>query len=80
MRSTLLPKGHGRLIDADALMQLAQNCVTKTVDCNDIARFPTIIKAESEKTETIKCHGKQIVVPKGTFEKIMNDNEDEDEV
>ena len=41
---TPLPKEHGRLIDADALMQLAQNCVTKTVDCNDIARFPTIIE------------------------------------
>ena len=31
-----------RPIDADALMELAQNHVSKTVDCNDIARFPTI--------------------------------------
>lgn len=31
-----------RMIDADALMELARNHVNKTVDCNDIARFPTI--------------------------------------
>lgn len=31
-----------RLIDADALMELARNHVNRTVDCNDIARFPTI--------------------------------------
>jgi len=43
---TILPKGHGRLIDADALMEYCQNDVNKTVDCNDIARFPTIIGGE----------------------------------
>lgn len=31
-----------RLIDADALMELARNHVNRTVDCNDIARFPAI--------------------------------------
>lgn len=31
-----------RLIDADALMELAHNHINGTVDCNDIARFPTI--------------------------------------
>lgn len=31
-----------RLIDADALMELARNNINGTVDCNDIARFPTI--------------------------------------
>lgn len=31
-----------RPIDADALMELARNHVNRTVDCNDIARFPTI--------------------------------------
>lgn len=31
-----------RLIDADALMELARNHVGMAVDCNDIARFPTI--------------------------------------
>ena len=31
-----------RLIDADALMELANNHKNKVVDANDIARFPTI--------------------------------------
>jgi len=31
-----------RPIDADALMELARNDVRRVVDCNDIARFPTI--------------------------------------
>ena len=31
-----------RLIDADKLMELARNHVGRTVDCNDIARFPTV--------------------------------------
>lgn len=43
---TPLPKGHGRLIDADALMKYCQNDINKTVDCNDISRFPTIIRRE----------------------------------
>lgn len=37
---------HGRLKDGDALMELAQNCIYKTVDCNDIARVPTVVEAE----------------------------------
>lgn len=43
---TPLPKGHGRLIDADVLMEYCQNDINKTVDCNDIARFPTIVGGE----------------------------------
>ena len=43
-----LPEHHGRLIDADALMDLAQNSITKTVDCNDIGRFPTVVEATKE--------------------------------
>lgn len=31
-----------RLIDADMLMELARNDVNRTVDCNDIARFPAV--------------------------------------
>ena len=31
-----------RLIGADALMELARNHIGMSVDCNDIARFPTI--------------------------------------
>lgn len=30
------------LISRDALMELARNHVNRTVDCNDIARFPSI--------------------------------------
>lgn len=31
-----------RLIDANALMEFARNHIDRSVDCNDIARFPTI--------------------------------------
>lgn len=31
-----------RPIDANALMDFARNHVNRTVDCNDIARFPTL--------------------------------------
>ena len=31
-----------RPIDANALMELARNHVGRTVDCNDIARFPIL--------------------------------------
>lgn len=30
------------LINADALMEYARNSIDRRVDCNDIARFPTI--------------------------------------
>lgn len=30
-----------RLIDADALMEYCLNQKSKTIDCNEIARFPT---------------------------------------
>lgn len=33
---------HGRLIDADALMEYCSNQKTKTISNNDIARFPTV--------------------------------------
>ena len=32
----------GRLIDADALCKLANNSINKSVDANDIMRFPTV--------------------------------------
>ncbi len=31
-----------RIIDADALMEYTQNQILRSIDCNDIARFPTI--------------------------------------
>ena len=40
---------HGRLIDADMLMEFCQNNVDKSVDCNDIARFPTVLEATEDK-------------------------------
>lgn len=43
MNSTPLPKNHGRLIDADALMVYCRNQKSRTIDCNDIARFPTTV-------------------------------------
>lgn len=46
MNGKPLPKGHGRMIDADALMEYCQNDKSKVIDCNDIARFPTIIRRE----------------------------------
>lgn len=36
-----------RLIDANALMKYTQNQVSKTIDCNDIARFPTAYNVKS---------------------------------
>ena len=42
---------HGRLIDADSLMVYCSNQKSRTIDCNDIARFPTTVSrvmAESE--------------------------------
>lgn len=39
----ILPKNHGRLIDADALMVYCRNQKSRTIDCNDLARFPTIV-------------------------------------
>ena len=46
----ILPKGYGRLIDADQLMNYCQNQIDghKYADCNVIARFPTIIEADKE--------------------------------
>lgn len=35
-----------RLIDADALIEFASNHVGGMVDCNDIARFPTVDAVE----------------------------------
>lgn len=43
---TPIPNGHGRLIDADALMEYCQNDKTKLIDCNDIARFPIVLGRE----------------------------------
>ena len=43
VNGTSLPKNYGRLIDADALMVYCRNQKSRTIDCNDIGRFPTIV-------------------------------------
>lgn len=45
---TVLPKNHGRLIDAEQLMNYCQNQIDghKYADCNVITRFPIVLNAE----------------------------------
>lgn len=49
-RSIAIPKNHGRLIDAEQLMNYCQNQIDghKYADCNVIARFPIVLDAEVE--------------------------------
>ena len=58
------------LISRSALLELAHNHVGGTVDCNDIARFPTI-----DAVEVVRCkdcmHSNHVVIdddPAETFE------------
>ena len=37
-----------RMVDADALMEYCNNLKDKTIDANDIARFPTAVLKEQE--------------------------------
>ena len=51
--STPLPKGHGRLIDADKLSQyykvvIDNNGITKIIDYDNLDDAPTIIEADKE--------------------------------
>lgn len=50
----ILPKGHGRLIDAEQLMNYCQNQIDghKYADCNVIARFPIVLDAEVENEDS----------------------------
>ena len=53
VNGTPLPKGHGRLIDADALDDTCEWCHTDDdgswcYKCKDIDNAPTIIEAEEE--------------------------------
>ena len=49
-RSIAIPKNHGRLIDAEQLMNYCQNQIDghKYADCNVIARCPIVLDAEVE--------------------------------
>lgn len=44
------------LIDRDALMKFAQNNIYGTVDCNDIARFPTVDAEPVRRGHWIQCY------------------------
>jgi hypothetical protein len=46
-----------RLIDANALMRYTMNQKSRTVDCNDIARFPTVDAAEVVHGRCNWCNG-----------------------
>jgi len=47
-----------RLIDADALCELANNTKDKTIDANDIMRFPTVDAVEVVRCVDCVYHGK----------------------
>lgn len=48
LNGTVLPKGHDALLDAGQLMDYCHNQIEghKYVDCNVIARFPCVVKAD----------------------------------
>ena len=68
-----------RLIDADALMDYCNNLKDKTIDANDIARFPTVVGWISVKDELPKpskmvlftgktCYGTQLIAQRGWYD------------
>lgn len=50
-----------RLINANALMEFCRNQKNKTVDCNDIARFPTYPTQETDKDAIINFLKKELI-------------------
>ena len=82
---TLLPKGHGSLIDVKDLTPDAdyEDGIFGAVSCQQIVEAEAIIEAdeeENEETETWNgIHG-QITAPKGTFEQIFNDTDDDNDI
>ena len=61
-----------RLIDADALMNYCNNLTSKTIDANDIARFPTAVGWISVKDRLPESSGiKVIVFAKTTPESVL---------
>ena len=81
----ILPKGHGRLIDVKDLTPDAdyEDGIFGAVSCQQIVEAEAIIEAdeeENEETETWNgIHG-QITAPKGTFEQIFNDTDDDNDI
>lgn len=77
LNGTPLPNGHGRLIDADALLR-KHPIDTYPFPSTTINNAPTIIPADTETWHGIHA---QITAPKGTFEKIWNAcKESEDDI
>lgn len=48
-------RSHGRLIDANALMEYCSNQKTKTISNNDIARFPTVSPDRPQGEWILEC-------------------------
>jgi len=51
LNGTRLPKGHGRLIDADALIESYDEYLGYDDEIQDIENEPTILEADKEEVE-----------------------------
>ena len=71
-----LPKGHGRLIDADALNRKDVNCAN--VPMNFIDTAPTIIEADKEYEVEVVTRGNCMICGKGLTEGLFFCKECED--
>lgn len=81
-----LPKGHGRLIDADALKKESVMCPTVgnaetlLLDISDVENAPTIIEADEEgaeeKEEDILAKIEDELTDTGAWEQEVNGNTD----
>ena len=58
-----------RLIDANALMEYTQNLKSRTIDCNDIARFPTAYDIDKvvEQLESLETYKQTVTMEKHPF-------------
>ena len=77
LNGTPLPKEHGNLIDADAVLEEVHRCLeerdyTLGTLYDNLCELPTIIEADTE-YEVWNGFNRQIVAPKGTFEKIWQE-------
>lgn len=82
---TPLLKGHGDLIDRKDLTPDAdyEDGIFGAVSCQQIVEAEAVIEAdeeENEETETWNGFHGQITAPKGTFERIFNDADDDNDI
>ena len=80
-----LPEGHGNLIDVSELTPDAdyEDGIFGAVSCQQIVEAEVIIEAdeeENEETETWNGIHAQITAPKGTFERLFNDTDDDNDI